>query len=385
MKKIKIVFLILTCFLVFEANIFANGTVEVQTTDLTIEQLKFDLWENLEKNKFDPIEGIYIKYEGSPEIIGIKKNDDHYIIIYYSGTRTNWEPGYICGYLYPTNNPIIFNTTYFRQDTFPPKSDNYITEFKNDMQFELYLDGVIFEGKQIYNRLYPISLGGLRSTGGMGTGFLLNRDGYIITNHHVIKDSVAILVRGNFTELSIEDIPSIAIAYPATVTLTDADNDIAILKIDLQKYVIEQIFENPPYTFRVTDGSLGEDIFTLGYPLVNYSGTDIQLSNGKIGSLSGFRGDKNQYQITVPINPGNSGGPLFDNNGNIVGITTSSLSIAEGIHYAMKINLVEQLIRRSNLNIIMDTNIRNNRVSGRSISEKANLLQKFVYIIEAFK
>ncbi len=67
-------------------------------------------------------------------------------------------------------------------------------------------------------------------------------------------------------------------------------------------------------------------------------GNEIKFTDGKISSKSGFQGDITTYQISVPIQPGNSGGPLFDEKGNLVGITSSGVNkqLADNANYAIK-------------------------------------------------
>ena len=60
--------------------------------------------------------------------------------------------------------------------------------------------------------------------------------------------------------------------------------------------------------------------YLYGYPLTNFMGKDIKFTDGKISSKTGYDGDIANYQTTTPIQPGNSGGPLFDYNGNLIGI-----------------------------------------------------------------
>ena len=95
-----------------------------------------------------------------------------------------------------------------------------------------------------------------------------------------------------------------------------------------------------PYAIKRETLELGSSVFALGFPLSQIMGTDIKYTDGKISSRTGIAGKISNYQISVPIQPGNSGGPLFDLNGDIVGITSSGfnreLNITENVNYAIK-------------------------------------------------
>jgi S1-C subfamily serine protease len=74
---------------------------------------------------------------------------------------------------------------------------------------------------------------------------------------------------------------------------------------------------------------VGSNVFALGYPMaLSLMGEEVKFTDGKISSKTGFQGDITTYQISVPIQPGNSGGPLFDYDGNIVGITNAGINKA---------------------------------------------------------
>ena len=75
-------------------------------------------------------------------------------------------------------------------------------------------------------------------------------------------------------------------------------------------------------------------------------GKEIKVTDGIISSKTGFEGNITTYQITAPIQAGNSGGPLFDNNGNLIGINSSGIrkDVADNVAYSIKTNYVLNLI-----------------------------------------
>ena len=75
------------------------------------------------------------------------------------------------------------------------------------------------------------------------------------------------------------------------------------------------------YGFEYNTVDVGEEVFTLGYPMPDFMGKELKFTEGKISAKSVIDGDITTYQITTPIQSGNSGGPLFqEESGNIVGI-----------------------------------------------------------------
>ncbi len=108
--------------------------------------------------------------------------------------------------------------------------------------------------------------------------------------------------------------------YSARVLASDKNNDIAVIQIDDPNF---KTLGKIPYVLSDKPIDVGSSIFTLGYPLRSTMGDEIKLTNGIISSKSGFKGDITTYQISAPAQPGNSGGPLFDDNGNLVGIVNA--------------------------------------------------------------
>jgi S1-C subfamily serine protease len=172
---------------------------------------------------------------------------------------------------------------------------------------------------------------------GNGSGFFISNEGYIATNQHVIEGAKTIQVE--YLENGEKK------SYQAEVVISDKPNDLAILEITDSEFKMNHSI---PYNldFRIKD--IGSDVFALGYPMADVLGDDIKYTEGTISSRTGIDGDISTYQISVPIQPGNSGGPLFDQNGNVVGITSSILNRemfdSENVNYAIKISYLKNLI-----------------------------------------
>ena len=197
-----------------------------------------------------------------------------------------------------------------------------------------------------------------------GTGFALNSN-YVVTNYHVVENAKTITltgVNGNFTN-----------KYPATVTATDKNNDLAILKLSGNVSIT-----SIPYSVKTATSDVGEEVFVLGYPLTATMGDEIKLTTGVISSKSGFQGDVSLYQISAPIQPGNSGGPLFDSKGNVIGIVSAKHAGAENVGYAIKASYLRNLVESAtSSNILPQTN----RVTSPNLSGKVKTVKNYVYYI----
>lgn len=200
-----------------------------------------------------------------------------------------------------------------------------------------------------------------------GTGFAI-ADGYLVTNYHVINGAKTITIKGVNGELKE--------SYKGYVVASDREHDLAIIKIVDKKF---ERFDDIPYCIGKSVPEVGDDIFVLGYPMVNTMGKDVKLTDGIISASSGFKGDQSMYQITAAVQPGNSGGPLFDNNGNVIGIVNAKHADAENANYAIKVSYLFSLINGSDLGIKMPEN---NKVKSKSLSKKVKKVKPFVYLIE---
>ena len=204
-----------------------------------------------------------------------------------------------------------------------------------------------------------------------GTGFFISDDGFIVTNYHVIEDAKVIDIQLNVNG-KIEK-------YGADVIVSDKINDLAILKITSKDFKMDK---SVPYGLQFGSEDVGSEVFTMGYPLADVMGNEIKFTDGKISSKSGINGDIRMYQISTPIQSGNSGGPLFNTNGNVVGIVSATLNRenfnSENVNYALKSNILKNLIDSSPEKIT----IKELSIEGKStISDKIKSYQSFIPMI----
>lgn len=139
-----------------------------------------------------------------------------------------------------------------------------------------------------------------------GTGFVVSRQGHILTNHHVIDKcgTVRATTDGHKKEL--------------IVVGTDAGNDLAVLKLPVPLPTVARFREG-------RNIRPGDSVVVVGFPLHGLLASEANVTTGTLSALAGLRNDTRFLQITAPVQPGNSGGPLLDQSGQIVGIVVSKL------------------------------------------------------------
>ncbi len=170
-----------------------------------------------------------------------------------------------------------------------------------------------------------------RTVSGLGTGFVFDKDGLILTNNHVIEGANTILVKLWSDK-----------AYPAHVIGRDSRTDIAVVKIEEHGLVPLPLGDSDVI-------EVGDWVVAIGNPF-NLSHTvsaGILSAKGRTHDdvpLPDPTGYYNFLQTDASINPGNSGGPLLNMKGEVVGINTAIRGNAQGLSFAIPINMVKQLL-----------------------------------------
>ncbi len=170
--------------------------------------------------------------------------------------------------------------------------------------------------------------GQVSATASTGSGMIISSDGYILTNNHVVEDAEKLTV----TMTSGEE-------YEATLIGGDSDNDVALIKIEGTDFPTVSIGDSDEI-------QVGDQLCAIGNPLGELTNT---LTVGYVSALDREINENgipiNMFQTDCAINSGNSGGPIFDMNGNVIGITTAKYSTSssysasiEGIGFCIPIN-----------------------------------------------
>ena len=163
------------------------------------------------------------------------------------------------------------------------------------------------------------------SGSGSGTGFLINSQGGILTNYHVVQSAknISVLINNKY--------------HPCKLIGFDKEKDLALIRpisLDLTK--------SKPFSFRFGGPQMGERIYVLGYPSSVELGTNIKVTDGIVSSLN----TKDLYQISSPVQPGNSGSPLLDMKGRVVGVVNAGIPSLDNVGFAINATDIQAFLRR---------------------------------------
>ena len=176
----------------------------------------------------------------------------------------------------------------------------------------------------------------IRTPLGLGSGFLIHPDGYIVTNDHVVAGERQISVtqfKGSRTELVKRNYDNVKIVA------TGGNLDLALLKIEGE----EEGFKFP---FVILGDSpnlkQGERVFAIGSPL----GLERSVSEGIVSLRNRIISDRLHIQTTAEISPGNSGGPLFNYKGEVVGVNNMKVVAqgAEGLGFSIPVDSLKTFL-----------------------------------------
>jgi len=174
--------------------------------------------------------------------------------------------------------------------------------------------------------------------GGLGSGFIINPEGYAITNAHVIQGETKLRVT-LFRNDTSSDAQSLRRHEIDDVEIIAVNNhlDLALIKLKSP--------DGKPlptvYVQGIEELTAGQETFAIGAPL----GLERTLTTGVIATTQRNMDGLTFIQTTAQINPGNSGGPLFNNRGEVIGVTNMKLMFMEGLGFAIPARYVRDFIR----------------------------------------
>ena len=226
------------------------------------------------------------------------------------------------------DNGSAKDATVFNKTTIDVTTNSTSTKMTPQDVYENYVNAVVL----VYNQGTTSTYWGQTESRSSGSGMIISKDGYVLTNNHVVSGAEKLTVMTTSGE-----------EYDATVIGADEVNDVALLKIEGSE-------DFPTVSIGNSDKiEVGQQVCAIGNPLgeltntltVGYvSALDREISESSTGTTI------NMFQTDCAINSGNSGGPIFDMNGNVVGITTAKYSSSgysnsasvEGIGFCIPIN-----------------------------------------------
>jgi serine protease Do len=173
----------------------------------------------------------------------------------------------------------------------------------------------------------------VRTPAGLGSGFFINTDGYLITNFHVIEGETEISVEvyhQNDGQLARD------VYKQVRIVAINKFHDLALLHLE---------DKNAPKFKYVSLGSadalsVGDPVFAIGSPM----GLERTVTQGIISTKTRELEGELYLQTTAQINPGNSGGPLFNMAGEVVGVTNMKITFGEGLGFAIPVELVKNFL-----------------------------------------
>jgi len=199
-----------------------------------------------------------------------------------------------------------------------------------------------------------------------GTGFMIDGKGYLVTNAHIVRNAKNIFVINNEDD-----------QFRANVVFIDLNKDIAILKITDEDF---KPMVSIPYGIRKSSTDVAEPIYTLGFPR-----NDIVYSEGYLSAKTGPNGDTLSCQLGIAANPGNSGGPVFNHDGEVIGILSSKETEAEGVAFAIQskyiFNVIEQL-KKSDTSFLRVKVPVKTTLTGLNKPQQIKKIEDFVYMVK---
>jgi len=256
--------------------------------------------------------------------------------------------------------------------------DKYVGEFKSGYQngqgLYIYANGRIKEGifengKFLYaKRISPAVIANILPTPRVeeklkpspksetsGSGFFISKLGHVITNEHVVRNCKRISVGENTNKQN-----------PVELVAKKEKIDLALLKMTSEKtksLVVKLGIKVVPLAskglLRSDDVELGEKVMVAGYPYGDVFSDTIKVTFGNVSATRGMGDDSGQFQLSAPVQPGNSGGPIYDENGNIVGVVISQLnklkvakaigSFPENVNFGIKASTIRRFLTSSGL------------------------------------
>lgn len=276
-----------------------------------------------------------------------------YVGVILRSSAPVWQPGEIKAEIRVTASPDVFTCTYFLANK-KPEGTTLSLDHSSVLRGSLTTAKGPFE--LVLMRVWPNvageSAGGAASVKGgiSGSGFLLSRT-LLATNWHVVANRKNISVA----------LPEWNDGVSAEVVIKDVVNDLAILRVTDSTKLTAACPELPFQLSSSNRVTLGQHVSTIGYPLTSMLGSNPKFSEGVVSSKTGFQDDPRSLQISAQIQPGSSGSPLFDSDGNIIGIVVATLdagkvyqavsSVPQNVNFAIKadylLNLVGMLPQES--------------------------------------
>ena len=167
---------------------------------------------------------------------------------------------------------------------------------------------------------------------GQGSGFVIREDGAIATNYHVISNASDIRIKAGDKIFTVDGFLHI-----------DKENDVVILKADAKGLLSVKIGN-------IDKINVGEKVYVISSP----QGLENTISDGILSGLREITPERKILQITAPVSEGSSGGPVFNKNGEVIGIATFIVKEAQNLNFAMPVHLIKDKIASKKVTALKD-------------------------------
>lgn len=206
-------------------------------------------------------------------------------------------------------------------------------------------------------------------SGQSGTGFIVNEEGHILTNHHVIDGCTDIIFQIRGSEIQ-----------RAVLISTNLPSDLALLKLPS--------FERQPAIFAPASAvKMGAELVVYGFPLSDDLSAQGNFTSGIVSAMSGLNDDLTLFQMTAPVQPGNSGGPVLSTAGRVIGVVVSTAdqqffrdqrgTDAQNINFAIHSAIAMRFLDTNNVSY----EIESPGMDTLSLADIASMSQEFTGIV----
>ncbi len=197
-----------------------------------------------------------------------------------------------------------------------------------------------------------------------GSGFMVSRDGKVVTNHHVIEGATSAIIK----------FPNGAFHLIEGSLALDPARDLAVLKASGTDFAFLPLGN-------LDEAEIGQDVVAIGSPLA----LEATVSNGIISAIREWEADFTVIQTTAPISPGSSGGVLLNMKGEVIGVTSHQLSQGQNLNFAVSADYIRPLLGSTRVEPLLGRGItesdalESSRQSEQSDSNPLRLPREWIY------
>jgi S1-C subfamily serine protease len=290
-----------------------------------------------------PIEGVWLWEDNQYEAVIIRNTlgvvpEYEYVGIITDTQNYAWKRGDVKLLLKETASPRIFTGIYFMEGK-QERGTSFVLSDQNLIEYYAPTGSFGASVRRVLIRVYPKDRVAESEVTASGTAFVVS-PGILATNYHILMKSKNVTLHIGNSHLKGE------------LFLHDPQNDLALIKILDATNTLGPItcltLGNPD----IARG--GDKVYALGVPLSGLLGTTVSVSEGLITNTIGVKNDPRMFQISAPIQPGSSGSPLFNSQGRVIGVVTSTLNnkllfegqgvVPQNVNFAIKISYLRSML-----------------------------------------